>query len=243
MKRFSRSLCLGLCLLGGAPFAAIGFAEDNPARAAAEREAAEERYKLLNSAVEALTTGQADLQRRIGALADEVRTARAQDNNNKIDTSKFITREEYGRLAKAIDEIEQKRESDKKLIREEFEQLKKDIAKLLNAPPASPSTGSRKSRNGSGPEKGQEKSGDKTGDSKADKPSERPSESAASTQEGVWYVIQSGNTLNAIVNAHNEEWKKKGKKTSIKLVQDANPKLKPTSLKVGEKIFVPLVSE
>ena len=239
MKRFSRSLCLGLCLLGGARFAAIGLAEDNPARAAAEREAAEERYKLLNSAVEALTTGQADLQRRIGALADEVRTARAQDNNNKIDTSKFITREEYGRLAKAIDEIEQKRESDKKLIREEFEQLKKDIAKLLNAPPASPSTGSRKSRNGSGPEKGPEKSGDKTGDSKADK----PPEGAASTQEGVWYVIQSRNTLNAIVNAHNEEWKKKGKKTSVKLVQDANPKLKPTSLKVGDKIFVPLVSE
>lgn len=240
MKRFSRSLCLGLCLLGGARFAAIGFAEDNPARVAAEREAAEERYKLLNSAVEALTTGQADLQRRIGALADEVRSARAQDNNNKIDTSKFITREEYGRLAKAIDEIEQKRESDKKLIREEFEQLKKDIAKLLNAPPpASSPAGSRKSRNGSGTEKGQEKSVDKTGDSKADK----SSESAASTQEGVWYVIQSGNTLNAIVNAHNEEWKKKGKKTSIKLVQDANPKLKPTSLKVGEKIFVPLVSE
>src|SRR5437773_3451336 len=95
-------------------------AQDNAARAAAEREAAEERYKLLNSAVDALTTGQADLQRRIGALTDEVRTARAQDN--KIDTSKFVTREEFNRLVKAIDEIEQKREADKKVIREEFDQ-------------------------------------------------------------------------------------------------------------------------
>src|SRR5207248_7787715 len=126
MRRIALSL-LGVVCLG-----TVCLAQENAARAAAEREAAEERYKLLNSAVEALTTGQADLQRRLSALGDEVRTLRAQEN--KIDTSKFVTREEFNRLVKAIDEIEQKRESDKKLIRDEFEQLKKDIVKLLNAP-------------------------------------------------------------------------------------------------------------
>ena len=45
------------------------------------------------------------------------------------------------------------------------------------------------------------------------------------------------------MNAHNDEFKKKGKKTSIKLVQDANRDLKPTSLKVGQRIWIPLVSE
>src|SRR5207302_1067335 len=130
-------------LLSAACLNAAGFAQDNAARAAAEREAAEERYKLLNSAVDALTTGQADLQRRIGALTDEVRSARAQDN--KIDTSKFVTREE--------------------------------------------------------------------------------------------------NNLLAIVKAHNEEFKKQGKKTTLQLIRDNNPALKDTNLQVGQKIFVPLVPE
>src|SRR6266496_6645965 len=80
------------------------FAQDNPARAAVEREAAEENYKLLSSAVNGLTTGQADLQRRLGALADEVRALRAQDN--KIDTSKFVTREELNRLIDSVKEID-----------------------------------------------------------------------------------------------------------------------------------------
>jgi len=207
-------VCLGTVCLG----------QENAARVAAEREAAEERYKLLNSAVDALTTGQADLQRRISTLGDEVRALRAQEN--EIDTSKFVTREEFNRLAKAIDEIEQKRESDKKLIRDEFEQLKKDIVKLLNAP--APAASQKKNK---GVEKGAEKLADK------------PSDAAGSPQEGAWHVIEAGNTLNAIVNAYNDEWKKKGRKTSVKLIQDANPGLKPTTLKVGQKIWIPLVSE
>jgi hypothetical protein len=214
-------------LLGAACLGATCLAQENAARAAAEREAAEERYKLLNSAVDALTTGQADLQRRISALADEVRAVRAQDN--KVDTSKFVTREEYSRLAKAIEEIEQKRESDKKLIREEFEQLKKDITKILNssapaAPPKKPKT-----------QPATEKNTDKSSEKLTDK-SDKTSDATPPTQEGVWYVIQPGNTLNAIANAHNEEFKKNGKKTSIKLIQDANAGLKPTTLKVGQKI-------
>src|SRR5439155_1385900 len=205
MKRISLFLLGAVCL--GFPCAA----QDNVARAAAEREAAEERYKILNSAVDGLTTAHADLQRRIGALADEIRTLRSE--NTRIDTSKFVTREEFNRLVKAIDEIEQKREADKKLIREEFEQLKKEIVKLLNAP--APAAAPKKNRNTASPEKGAEKLADKAPDG------------AGSTQEGAWHVIEAGNTLNAIVNAYNDEWKKKGRKTSLKLIQDANPGLKP----------------
>src|ERR687887_47147 len=126
MKRFS------LLLLGAVCLSAACLGQDNAARAAAEREAAEERYRLLNSAVDGLTTGHAELQRRLSALADEVRSLRLE--NARIDTSKFVTRDELNRLVKAVEEIEQKREADKKLIREEFEQLKKEIVKLLNAP-------------------------------------------------------------------------------------------------------------
>jgi len=228
MKRFS------LFLLSAACLSAAGFAQDNAARAAAEREAAEERYKLLNSAVDALTTGQADLQRRIGALTDEVRSARAQDN--KIDTSKFVTREEFNRLVKAIDEIEQKREADKKVIREEFDQLRKDIPKLLNAP--APSSAPKKNKGAPAADKGAEKLIEKF----PDRP-DKSSEAATTNQEGVYYEIKPGNNLLAIVKAHNEEFKKQGKKTTLQLIRDSNPGLKDTNLKVGQKIFVPLVPE
>src|SRR5256885_17243132 len=80
MKRIS------LFLLGAVCLSLPGLAQDNAARAAAEREAAEERYKLMNSAVEGLTSAQADLQRRLGRLAEEGRALRAQ--GHKIDTRK-----------------------------------------------------------------------------------------------------------------------------------------------------------
>jgi len=121
---------------------------------AAEREAAEENYKLLSSAVNGLTTGQVDLQRRLGALADEIRALRAQDN--KIDTSRFVTRDELNRLVESVKEIDRKREADKKLILDEFEELKKDLRKMLSAPASAPppprqrKTGVRRFRQGFG---------------------------------------------------------------------------------------------
>ena len=212
-------------------------AQDNPARANVEREAAEENYKLLSSAVNGLTTGQADLQRRLGALADEIRTLRAQDN--KIDTSKFVTREELNRLVESVKEIDRKREADKKLILDEFEELKKDLRKMLAAPPSPlPAASPNKNKSPSASDRGSGKPAEKS----AEKPG-KSSEAAASNQEGVYYVVQGGNNLLAIVKAHNDEFKKQGKKTTLQLVRDSNPGLKDTNLKVGQKIFVPLVPE
>jgi len=232
MKPFSLFLACSNLLLFSA------FAQDNPTRAAVEREAAEENYKLLSSAVNGLTTGQADLQRRLGALADEIRALRAQDN--KIDTSKFVTREELNRLVESVKEIDRKREADKKLILDEFEELKKDLRKMLAAPSsASPAASPNKNKSPSASDRGAgraaEKPLDKTGKS---------SEAAATTnQEGVYYVVQAGNNLLAIVKAHNEEFKKQNKKTTLQLVRDSNPGLKDTNLKIGQKIFIPLVPE
>jgi len=224
-----------LFLLGAVCLGFAGSAQDNAARAAAEREAAEERYKLLNSAVEGLTSAQADLQRRLGSLADEVRSLRAQEY--KIDTSKFVTREEFNRLVKAFEEIERKREDDKKLIREEFEQLKKDIVKLLNAP--APSATQKKNKTQPPAEKGSEKLAEKPS-SKADK---SDNSAASALQEGVSYTIEKGNTLLAIVTAHNEKLKSQGKKTSVKLVLEANPGLDEKKLRIGQSIFIPLLPE
>jgi septal ring factor EnvC (AmiA/AmiB activator) len=229
MKRFlpllAGALCSGwLCL--------ASLAQDNAARAAAiaEREATEERYKRLNSAVEDLWAAKAEQDRRLAALTEEIRNLRAE--NSRTDTSKYVTRDELNRLVKTVEEIERQREADKKLILDQFEDLKRDLRsdlkKMLSAPPQS-SPG--KNPKPATPESGGEKTGN------------RPTASPSANQEGVWYTVKSGNTLSLIVTEHNTVYNKQGKKTSLKLVEDANPGLKPTSMKVDQKIFIPLVAQ
>ena len=231
MKRFPLLLAIAL----GLTWLPISLAaqDDAASRAAAiaEREAAEERYKRINTAVEGLLSAQADNQRRLTALTDEIRNVRA--DNTRIDTGKYATREEVARLVESLKEIDRKREADKKLILDEFEELKKDLRKMLSTPP--PSAAPKKGRTGADAEKGgggtgSEKTPEKTG-------------AAAANQEGVWYTVEPGNTFSAIVTAHNKHFEKEGKKTSLKLLQDANPDVKPTTLKPGQKVFVPLVPQ
>lgn len=214
----------------------ISHAQDAAARAGAiaDRDAADERTKRLNSAVEDLWTAKTEQDKRLNALAEEIRGLKAE--LAKTDTSRYATRDELRSLAEKLQEIDNKRVADRKLIEDKFADLKTELRKLLNAP--APST-ARKPRSAPAADN-EEKSGEKSG---ADKSGARPSESGTAGQEGVWYEIQSGNTLAAVVTAHNEEFKKQGKKTSLKLVQEANPGLKPTSMKIGQKIFIPVVAQ
>lgn len=229
MKRFLLLLAIAACW-NGLPVS-LEAQDDAAVRAAAiaEREAAEERYKRLNTAVEGLLSAQADNQRRLTAQADEIRTVRAE--STRTDTGKYATRDELKRLAEKVQEIEDKRLADRKLIEEKFDELRTEIRKLLSAPLASSPQKGKPSPAG---EKGGEKSTEKTQEKTAAPPA---------NQEGVWYTVESGNNLTAIVAAHNEHFKNEGKKTSVKLIQDANPNLKPTSMKVGQKIFIPLVPQ
>lgn len=54
-------------------------------------------------------------------------------------------------------------------------------------------------------------------------------------EKGYEYVIQSGDTLSTVV----AEYRKQGVKVTLDQVLKANPGLKATSLKVGQKIFIP----
>lgn len=54
-------------------------------------------------------------------------------------------------------------------------------------------------------------------------------------EKGYEYVIQSGDTISTIVAAYRE----KGVKVTVDQVLKANPTLKPESLKVGQKVFIP----
>ncbi len=69
------------------------------------------------------------------------------------------------------------------------------------------------------------------------KPPEESSVTPASTtsDKGFEYVIKSGDTLEAIVQAYRE----KNIKVTVSQIVNANPGLKPERLRVGQKIFIP----
>ncbi len=216
--------CLALCFLSPRFLAAQ---DDAAARAAAaaDREAAEERYRRLNSAVEGLLAAQVDQQRRFEALNDEIRKLRAELSAKP--EGNFVTRDEFTRLAETVKEIDRKRAADKEEILKEIERLGKSLTPLLNAPRRTPPSTPTEDRPEPRPNRGPDKK----------------TESGSANQQGVWYTIEKGNTLNAIVAAHNDFYKSQGKKTSVKLIEEANPKLKATSMIIGQKIFIPLVSD
>jgi len=55
------------------------------------------------------------------------------------------------------------------------------------------------------------------------------------------HEIQQDETLSAIVAAYNDHYQSEGKRTSLTLIEKANPGIKPTSLKIGQKVVIPLV--
>jgi DNA repair exonuclease SbcCD ATPase subunit len=231
MKRCLLRLAIAASLAGGP---VVSIAQDAATRAAAiaDRDAVDERNKRLTSSIDDLWAAKAEQDRRLSALAEEIRSLRTE--MGKLESTKYATRDELRTLAEKLQEIDNKRVSDRKLIEEKFADLKTDLKKVLNAP--APAAAKKPKSTPAADASTGEKSG-------GEKPAGKSPDTAAAAQEGVWYEIQSGNTLAAIVAAHNDEFKKQGKKTSIKLVQDANPGLKPTSMQIGQKIFVPLVSQ
>jgi hypothetical protein len=185
-------------------------AQDDRSRAAAiaDRDAAEERYRRLNTAVEGLLAAQAEQQRRLETLVTELRQVRAESAQPKGD---FVTREELKQLVDTVREIDRKREADRRMILEEIENLGKSLAASFKA--ATP----RRTE---------------------------PDKSTTSTpayEEVAEHKVEQGQTLSAIVAAYNAEYKKQGKRTSLKLVLDANPNIKPEAMAVGQKVVVPLV--
>lgn len=209
MKRWMWSVtALTLVMAGAADLRA----QDNASRASAiaDREAAEERYRRLSTAVEGLLAAQAEQQRRIEALTSELRQLRTEAARPQGD---FVTREELKQVVESVRELDRRRESDRRTILEEIENLGKNVSDSLKAAAA--------------PRRPE------------------PNRAAAATtayDEVAEHTIEAGQTLSAIVSAYNAEFKKRGKRTSLKLVLDANPSLKPERLPVGQKIVIPLVS-
>jgi LysM repeat protein len=135
MKRLP--ILLIACLLLATP--ALRGQDAAAAAAQAEREAAEERYKRLNSAVEDLLAAQTEQQKRIATLAREIENLREQASKP---TGNYASQEDLRKLAEKLQEIDKKREADKELILKEIERLGKLITgspgEKRKKPPSAP---------------------------------------------------------------------------------------------------------
>lgn len=131
------------------------------------------------------------------------------DKVNSPQVDNSASRDDLKNLAEQVQEIDKKRQADRELILKEISKLGKVAAP---APVRS----------------------------KPDADVSKPADDAASAtsagpQKGYYYNVQSGNTIAAIAKAYRDQ----GVKVSTDDILKANPKVDPTKLYVGQKIFIP----
>lgn len=117
------------------------------ASAIAQRQESEERYKRLNADLESLLAANVSLQKKISALESELQKVREDQERN---AGKNDQAENVRKLADAIEEVDRKRENDKKEILKEIGNLGKKLS-VGTAPRLKPEVSSEAS---SGPDKG-----------------------------------------------------------------------------------------
>lgn len=218
------SRLLGMCLLGcGLLGLRVAGAQEDAARAA-NREASEESYRRLNSAVEDLMASQLETRRQLDKITESLQRVSVEARSKPSDNT-FVTREEFNKLKDIVRDIDAKRVADAEEIKQRIDELGKSLSASVKEAARRTAEASR-----AAPEPRPE-------------PRSSSPPAAAGTavpQDGVYYTVEKGNTLSAIVNAHNEQLKKQGLRTSLKLVLAANPKVKPENIYVGQKLFIPL---
>lgn len=171
----------------------------------------QEKVERLSGDVERLAQDNLALRNKLSAMADEL--SRAREEMAKLNANTGV-HDEVARLAKKIQEVDEKRIEDNQTIATQIKKIAenlKEAAKTEVRRPRPTVPDEPKETENRGPEKGYE------------------------------YVIQGGDTLSTVVYAYNKEFKSKGMKSiSLQQVMDANPKVNWNRLQVGQKIFIPM---
>jgi len=178
-----------------------------------ERKENEERFNRLNGRLDDLEEAYRAQNKRMGALAEDVNTvlrSMREEQNRMANT--YVTHDELKKLYEKLQDIEQKREADKKLILEEIKEIQKLAAKAPVPPPVL----------------------------SQDTPD--PKEIKMESTEGYFpYTVQKNDNLTSIIAAYNVELKKQGKGTiTLDQVRRANPGINPNKLLVGHEIKIPV---
>lgn len=130
------------------------------------------------------------------------------------------SKEELHQLRDALKESEHRREADKKLFLEKFDELRRLMA---SAPPAPVFNPVPKTKERSEP------------------PPAKPSAGAVS-DKGVYHTVEKNQTALEILKAYNDDLKAKGRAGKITLaqLQAANSGANLDRLRTGQKLFIPI---
>ena len=178
-----------------------------PVRANADA-ATEEKLNQLTGKIEDLIASQEAQRKRISELSKELDNLREQMSKP---TGNYAEKEDLKRLADAIKEVDKKRLDD-------YDKIHNDLMKIS------------KIAGGSGPTSGPKRSG-------SDTPPPPVKDKSSTGDKATFepYVVQQGDTLDAIVQAY----KAKSIKITVDQILKANPGLVPEKMHVGQKITIP----
>ncbi|HEV8544065.1 MAG TPA: LysM domain-containing protein [Verrucomicrobiae bacterium] len=173
----------------------------------------------LRDANSALQKKVVQLQSRNESLADALRQSNERSMTKMAD---FATRDDLARIVEKIKEVDQRRESDRKLILEEFEKLTKTLSQ---------------------PVEKSERNSRKHSKEKEEKESNKSSEADPKPLEGTFYSykVKKGDMLETVLKDYNKQLKEEGRPTiTAEQVKQANPNLSPNKLLVGKEILLPV---
>ncbi len=177
--------------------------------------ALEERLNKLSALIQDATDAREVQNKKIEALAKQLEAIQQQQNKPNVT---YASAEDVKQLAAKLQEIDRKRQDDNERILKELDRL----AKSLRAAPPGRSTASG--------------AGGSAADAGATSRSDNPAGgNAPKREESFPYVVKEKDTIWAIVKAYNEQ----GVKVTEKQILNANPGLKPETLKPGTTIFIP----
>ncbi len=172
----------------------------------AQDAATEERLNKLSGRIDDLSAAQEVLKKRVDEMIKEVEALREQAAKP---SANYARPEDLKSLAESVKEVERKRMDDAEKTHAELlklrDLLKGSLTSTKKPTPVKP-------------------------------PKENPDTPTPTfPDKGYEYVIKSGDTLDAIVQAYRE----KNVKITVSQIVNANPGLKPERLRVGHKIFIP----
>lgn len=175
----------------------------------AQDAATQQRLDELSGQIQNLTDLQSQQNKRIDAVEKEIADLADKVNQPAVNNSASV--DDLKKLAEQVQEIDQKRQDDRKLILDQLEKLAKATA----------SSGGHRAAY--------------TPPTPADTDNSAPSPAPTVPQNGHPYTIASGDTLAAIAKAYRAQ----GVKVTVKEILEANPGLDANKLYVGKRIFIP----
>jgi TolA-binding protein len=178
-----------------------------------------EEIKHLAGEVADLREANSAQDRRIGQMQKEIDTLRGDVRESRDRaTSKmgdFATRDDLKKMVENIREVDQRRESDRKLILGEFEKLGKTLSQPAER-------AERSSRN------------------KTKEKEHEPDKEAASI-EVLSYKVKDGQRLSDILKEYNGALKEQGRPpVTLEQVKRANPKININRIVVGQEVLLPV---